>query len=105
MRNTIKILVCLIPILAFISCRQKDSKLLYSSDTFGIYSDRVIQEDYKSVAISDDKLVSDYQSPANAFLNPQISYKFSINGHDNEAPSYQDHQALLRAADGEKIVI
>ncbi len=69
MRNTVKILGCIIPILALISCEKRDSKLLYSSDTFSIYSDRVIQGKYKSVAVSDDKLISDYQSSANVVID------------------------------------
>ncbi|MFC7669781.1 hypothetical protein ACFQT0_22215 [Hymenobacter humi] len=36
--------------------------------------------------------MSNYQSPANEFQSPQVAFKFSINGKDNEMPSGLDHQ-------------
>jgi len=105
MNRVIKATIMTLPLLAMAACGDSDSKKLYSSEKFTVYGNRVEQGAYKSVAVSNDKLVSDYQSPANAFFNPQISFKFSINGRDNEAPSGQDHQALLFMPDTGKIVI
>lgn len=91
--------------LAVTSCTDSSTKRLYSSPGFTVYGNRVEQGNYKSVVVGEDKIVSDYQSPANSFFNPLISFKFSINGRDNEAPSGQDHQVLLVVPDTGKIVI
>jgi len=105
MNRVLKAAIITFPLVALAACGNSDSKRLYSSEKFSVYGDRVEQGEYKSVAVTDDKLVSDYQSPANAFFNPLISFKYSINGRDNEAPSGQDHQALLVVPDTGKIVI
>ena len=104
MKSIINISIIALSLVAMAACSSHDSKKLYSSENFSIYGDRVVQGEYKSVAVTDDKLVSDYQSPANAFFNPQISFKFSINGRDNEAPSGQDHQAWLFVPDTGKMI-
>ncbi|MEO8795536.1 MAG: glycogen debranching protein, partial [Daejeonella sp.] len=41
------------------------------------------------------ELVSNYQSPANEFQSSKITFKFSINGKDNEMSSGTDHQFNL----------
>ena len=33
---------------------------------------------------TNEKIVSDYKSPANAYASANLSFKFSINGKDNE---------------------
>lgn len=105
MNTLLKAAIIGFQLLAPAACENSDSKRLYYSEKFSVYGDRVEQGEYKSVAVTDVKLVSDYQSPANAFFNPQISFKYSINGRDNEAPSGQDHQALLVVPDTGMIVI
>lgn len=105
MKSIIKPAVIALSFLAMTACGTNDSRKLYSSEKFSLYGDRVVQGSYKSVAVSENKLISDYQSPANASFNPQISYKFSINGRDNEAPSGQDHQACLIVPDTGIIVL
>jgi hypothetical protein len=105
MNKVIKSVIITFSLICLAACGNSDSKRLYSSAKFSICSDRAEQGDYRSVAVTEDKLVSDYQSPANAFFNPQISFKYSINGRDNEAPSGQDHQALLFVPDTGMIVI
>jgi hypothetical protein len=105
MKSISKTVITAILFIAMTACGGKDSRKLYSSEKFTLYGDRVVQGEYTAVAVSDNKLVSDYQSPANAFFNPLISYKFSINGRDNEAPSGQDHQAVLKPSADGKIII
>ncbi len=41
--------------------------------------------------LSPTELNSNYQSPANEFQNPRITFKFAINGRDNEMKAGVDH--------------
>ncbi|MCL3779304.1 glycogen debranching protein [Prolixibacteraceae bacterium JC049] len=69
--------------------------VLYKSDAFSVYKDRVEQRKYTSKAVSNNTLHSDYQSPANAAFNPEIEFKFSLNGNDNELAYGVNHQAVI----------
>lgn len=84
---------------------QPDTVLLYKSDAFSLYGNRVEQGKYKAVAESDSKIASNYQSPANLFFNPEITYKYAINGYDNEAAPGNDHKAYLRYEKDKRIVV
>jgi hypothetical protein len=57
---------------------------IYQSPAFTITTNQVIQGKYTATALSPAEMQSDYQSEANAFKSPRISFKFSINGLDNE---------------------
>ena len=66
---------------------------IWQSKAFNIYKDSIVQKhQFAARALSSTELVSNYQSPANAFVSPKISFKFSINGKDNEMPSGKDHR-------------
>ncbi len=66
---------------------------VWQSKEFKIYRDSIVQQhQFTARAISSTELESNYQSPANAFVSPIISFKFSINGKDNEMPSGKDHR-------------
>jgi hypothetical protein len=105
MKNQINPAVILLSVIVMTACTGSNSRKLYSSNNFAIYGDRVEQGTYKAVAVADNLLVSDYQSPANDFFNPHISFKFSINGRDNEAAAGMDHQAILfRPETGSQVV-
>ncbi|WP_245705943.1 MGH1-like glycoside hydrolase domain-containing protein [Catalinimonas alkaloidigena] len=65
---------------------------LWQSDVFSVFPDRVVQGPYVARVLSPTELSSNYQSPANAFVSPQIQFKFSLNGKDNEMKPGQDHQ-------------
>ncbi|MBF9222715.1 glycogen debranching protein [Hymenobacter sp. BT662] len=67
---------------------------VWQSDAYTLYRDRVVQGRFEGRARSATELVSNYQSPANAFQSPQVAFKFSINGKDNEMPAGQDHQLV-----------
>ncbi len=43
---------------------------------------------------------SDYQSPANLFKSSLVTFKFSINGKDNEMLSGKDHAFNIVAVNG-----
>lgn len=64
---------------------------VWKSDAYTLYADSVVQQKYKATALSRHEIVSNYQSPANEFKSSAISFKFSINGKDNEMLSGNDH--------------
>ncbi|WP_245882575.1 alpha-L-rhamnosidase-related protein [Hymenobacter chitinivorans] len=72
---------------------------LWHSAAYAVYPDSVVQGPHVARAVSRRELTSSYRSPANAFQSPRISFKFSLNGKDNEMPPGQDHviMALPRA--------
>jgi len=73
---------------------------LYSSKAFQVEKDKVVQGKYESKALSPTHLVSNYQSPVNQFQSATISFKFSINGRDNEMLSGKDHHFTVIAKNG-----
>lgn len=64
---------------------------LWKSTAYALYADSVVQNKYVAKAISRGEISSNYQSPANEFKTSVISFKFSINGKDNEMVSGTDH--------------
>jgi hypothetical protein len=64
---------------------------LYKSAAFSVYKDKVVQGTYEAKALSPTHIKSNYKSPANLMQAANISFKFAINGKDNEMPSGQDH--------------
>lgn len=74
--------------------------LLYSSESFQVYSDRVVQGKNEAKAFSDKHLVSNYQSPVNLNKPAELVFKFGINGADNEMPPGMDHQFSVALVNG-----
>ncbi|RIY12469.1 glycogen debranching protein [Hymenobacter rubripertinctus] len=70
---------------------------VWQSAAFTVYPDSLVQGAFTARALSRTRLTSDYQSPANAFQSPRVSFKFSLNGQDNEMPPGQDHLLLALA--------
>ncbi|MCW3091294.1 MAG: Bacterial alpha-L-rhamnosidase [Ferruginibacter sp.] len=64
---------------------------LYTSPAYSIYPKKVIQGNMEAMALSPTEIVSNYKSPANQLQSTKISFKFSINGKDNEMISGTDH--------------
>lgn len=91
----------LLGVVALFGCSHgtKD-EALYKSEAFSVYPDRVVQGAFEARAISPGHLVSNYESPSNAFLDANISFKFSINGKDNEMLPGTDHHVTIRATQG-----
>jgi hypothetical protein len=74
---------------------------IWQSGEYTLYADSVVQGRYTARALSHTQLASNYQSLANAFQDPRIMFKFSLNGKDNELPPGQDNVFLaLPAAAG-----
>jgi Bacterial alpha-L-rhamnosidase 6 hairpin glycosidase domain len=66
-------------------------KPTWQNKSFAVYADSIVQGNYRAIATSSNSITSNYQSPANLFQSAAISFKFSINGKDNEMNSGTDH--------------
>ncbi len=73
---------------------------IFSSPAFGIFNDRVVQGKYEAKAISSTYITSNYESPANGFQSADITFKFAINGKDNEMLPGQDHHFTVDPVHG-----
>lgn len=72
-------------------CNVMNSPIIYRSDLYTIYSDRVVQGPYVAKANTPTEIVSNYVSPVNEFKSPVVTFKFSINGADNSIASGKDN--------------
>ncbi|EMR03509.1 Bacterial alpha-L-rhamnosidase [Cesiribacter andamanensis AMV16] len=86
------------------SAQAPSDQLLYQSETFAVYADRVTQNLYEAAALSPTALISNYQSPANDQFSRGIDFKFSLNGKDNELPVGVNHFLVLYPEGDEGIV-
>lgn len=77
--------------LGIASMAQQSPPPIWSSPAYSVYADRIVQSKYTARALSATEMASDYQSPANLFKSSLLSFKFSINGKDNEMKSGIDH--------------
>lgn len=93
-----KILLSFIFILFFNDIHAQE--LMYTSQAFRVYADKVVQGKYEAKAVSSNQINSNYESPANLYQSADISFKFAINGKDNEMLSGQDHHYTVNALDG-----
>lgn len=73
---------------------------IFQSAAYSVYSDRVVQGNYVARALSPVEISSDYISPSALRYSPDIAFKFSINGRDNEMRSGLDHRVTLRPQNG-----
>lgn len=64
---------------------------VWQSAAYTVYRDSLVQGPHVARAVSRTELTSNYRSPANEFQSPQVSFKFSFNGKDNEMQPGQDH--------------
>ncbi|WP_375435755.1 glycogen debranching protein [uncultured Hymenobacter sp.] len=83
------------------STKLPTSAPVWQSAAYTLYRDCLVQGQYTARALSRTELTSDYQSPINKFQSPQVIFKFSLNGEDNEMPPGQDHLfVVVPNADG-----
>lgn len=73
---------------------------LFRSGEYSIFPDRVVQGEYEGKAISATQMISNYEIPANEYQDANISFKFSINGKDNEMLPGTDHHVAVKAING-----
>jgi hypothetical protein len=79
-----------------IACQMEEQPTtLYTSETFSIYPDRVVQGSNVAEVASPTHLVSNYASPASTTFSRLVVFKFSINEKDNELPTGQDHWIVI----------
>lgn len=70
-------------------------KKIWTSDVYTMYNNKIVQGEYTAKVVNEGHIISDYQSPANLFKSSAISFKFSINGKDNEMVSGNDHLFIM----------
>ncbi|MFT2011349.1 MGH1-like glycoside hydrolase domain-containing protein [Pontibacter sp. 13R65] len=73
---------------------------IWQSRAYTLYPDRVVQQGQEARAESATAMVSNYQSPANEFQSPELQFKFSINGKDNEMISGKGHRFVCATEGG-----
>lgn len=74
-------------------------RLLYRSDSYSVFSDRVVQSGFTAKAKSRTEITSDYKSSFRKKTSRTIVLKFSINSLDNERAPGQDHRITLSPAE------
>ena len=75
-------------------------KPVWKNSAFAVYKDSIVQGNFVAKVLSATEITSNYQSPANKFQSAVISFKFSINGKDNEMKSGTDHHFTCIAKNG-----
>lgn len=68
----------------------------YQSKAFSVSGNQIKQGNFTATALSTTEMQSDYQSQATAFKSPRISFKFSINGLDNEMLPGVNHEFVCQ---------
>lgn len=69
--------------------------LIYNNGKYSIYENKVVQGLYSAIATEAYTIRSNYQSPPNRYKSAFISFKFAINGEDNEMLSGIDHYFIM----------
>ncbi len=106
MKHNVKIkslfLICVVIACFTVSCNTETKQnSIWQNKSFAIYSDSVTQTGgFVAKILSATEITSNYKSPANEFLSPSITFKFSINGNDNEIKSGTDHHFTCLAVNG-----
>lgn len=98
------ILTLLITIM-LVSCQEKNKDVLYQSDAFTLYKDKVVQGSNTATVISPTYIKSNYKSPASATFSRLIKFKFSINEKDNELAPGNDHWVIINNEKESPVVV
>src|ERR1035437_6204276 len=78
---------------------------IYQSPAFTVSTNQVVQGKYTATALSATEMQSDYQSMATEFKSPRVTFKFSINGLDNEMLPGVNHEFVCLTGNCETPVI
>lgn len=73
------------------------SDVIFSSDEFSVYTDRVKQGPYTATAVSPTKIVTDYKSPEQSGLSRLLHFRLSLNSRDNELDPGMSHSVVVGA--------
>ena len=71
--------------------------VLYSSEEFSVYNDRVTQNGFTARAVSPTEIVSDYKSQEESGISQLLHFKLSLNSRDNELPQGKTHDVTIGA--------
>ncbi|MDE6458628.1 MAG: hypothetical protein K2L31_08545, partial [Muribaculum sp.] len=71
--------------------------VLYSSEEFSVYTDRVVQGGFTARAVSPTEITSDYRSPEESGISQLLHFKLSLNSRDNELPQGKTHDVMIGA--------
>ncbi len=104
-KTKMKKLIWIVCLLLGASACQKKPEVLYQSDAFTVYPDKVVQGDYESKVVSPEKMVSNYRSTVSEQYSRLIVFKFSINEKDNEKMSGHDHWLIIGDGEHESPII
>ncbi|MEJ2006328.1 MAG: glycogen debranching protein [Cyclobacteriaceae bacterium] len=102
----IRLIYILIMLFSLTACnKEKENNVLYSSEEFTLYSDRVVQDNNTAVVESPSRIRSNYKSKETENYSRRIQFKFSINKKDNELPSGKNHWLMISNDEHESPVI
>lgn len=73
---------------------------IYQSDFYSLSATKVTQGKFEASALSETSLSSNYQSPVNLEISPALSFKFSLNGKDNEMAPGSNHLIHIISENG-----
>ena len=71
--------------------------VLYSSEEFSVYTDRVVQGGFTARAVSPTEITSSYESPEESGISQLLHFKLSLNSRDNELPQGKTHDVIIGA--------
>jgi hypothetical protein len=101
MKPAFKIIVPSLLLFSLLGCKsRKPMDKIFQSAQYTVSRNKVTQGAFEAIALSSTALSSNYESPANQELSPAVSFKFSLNGKDNELPTGKNHLVNLMAASG-----
>lgn len=87
-------------------CVQKTepTDVIFSSDQYTVYTDRVVQGGFTARAVSPLEIVTDYKSPEVSGVSSLVHFRFSLNSRDNELTPGLNHTALVGNPDSDGAV-
>jgi hypothetical protein len=87
------------------SCQSPEQKnILFQSESFTLYTDKVVQGKNTATVISPEHIKSNYRSPASATFPNLVKFKFSINEKDNELPVGEDHWLYIQGENSAPVI-
>lgn len=82
------------------ACSSADDRaadnIIYSNDSFTVYTDSVVQDGMTARAISPTEITTTYRSADPSASSPLVRFRFSLNSRDNEMTSGITHAAVIR---------
>jgi len=100
-------IVLMILLAVLFSCQEqrKDDNVLYKSDVFTVYKDKVVQGENVAEVVSPTQMKSNYRSPSSTTFSRLVKFKFSINEKDNELAPGADHWVIIGDNEHESEVV